>query len=296
MKNKSSFSKKILVLGANGMLGYSIFKYFSLKSSYKTAGILRSKQFLKYFNKNEIDNLFFLKDIRNFKSLEKYLINFQPNYVINCIGIIKQSKKLDDPISIIEINSILPHRLAVICKKINSKLIHFSTDCVFNGKKGNYIESDKPNADDIYGKSKFLGELNYSNNLTIRTSIIGHELVNNLSLLNWFLSQNEKVEGYSKAVFSGLPAVYIAEILEKFILESSLSGLYHLSSEPIDKYTLLCMIAKTYNKKIEIINSNKLVIDRSLNSARIKKELDLIIPSWNDLIKKMYYEYLTIHI
>jgi len=277
---------KIYILGISGMLGSKLFQEF-LKKNYKVRGYSRTvpKKFLKY--KTKIDSNI---NIENITKLKKKIIKFRPKFIINCIGVIKQKIIKSDEKKIFYINSVLPHEINKISKIINSRLIHFSTDCVFDGKKGNYNENDLPNADDIYGMSKAFGEVNSNNALTIRTSIIGHELGSKNSLLEWFLHLDKKeCYGFTDAYFSGLPTIEIFNFIEKFIIKNKkINGIYNLSASKISKYSLLKKISKIYSKKIKIIKNNDLKIDRSLNSKKIKKLINYKSPSWDNLIKNMY--------
>ncbi|MBA2628810.1 MAG: sugar nucleotide-binding protein, partial [Rickettsiaceae bacterium] len=167
--------------------------------------------------------------------------------------------------------------------------IHISTDCVFSGSEGSYTEDDFPDAYDLYGRSKLLGEVDYPNAITLRTSIIGHELSGNRSLINWFLSQDKKASGFTKAIYSGLPTIELAEIIDKYVIpRPQMHGLYHVSSEPINKYELLKLVRDVYTKDIEIEPSDKLIIDRSLNSERFRNETGYKPPIWSKLVQKMY--------
>ncbi len=268
------------------MLGSKLFEEF-LKKNYKVRGSTRSipKKFIKY--KVNID---FNIDVEDIISLKQKIIKFKPNLIINCIGVIKQKILSLEEKNIFYINSIFPHEVYKISNMINSKIIHFSTDCVFDGKKGNYTENSLPNAEDIYGFSKALGELDFNNSLTIRTSIIGHELQSKNSLLEWFLQLNQKkCYGFTDAYFSGLTTIEIFNFLEKFILKNKkINGIYHLSASKISKFNLLKKISKIYSKKIKIIKNNDLKIDRSLNSKKIKKLVKYKSPSWDILIKNMF--------
>ena len=196
----------------------------------------------------------------------------------------------NDPLSALPINAMLPHRLSRLCGLINAKLIHISTDCVFSGRKGMYAETDVSDAEDLYGKSKYIGEVSDQPHvLTLRTSIIGHELGSSSSLIDWFLSQSGTVKGYSKAIFSGLPTVEVARVIVDYVIPNSdLRGLYHLSVEPIDKYSLLREVARVYEKDMTIIPSDELSIDRSLDSTRFRSLVGYVPPSWLDLIKAMH--------
>ena len=190
----------------------------------------------------------------------------------------------------------MPHRLAKICVQRGVRLIHISTDCVFSGSKGMYTERDNPDAEDVYGKSKGLGELlDYPGVLTLRTSIVGHELNGNKSLLDWFLCQEKPVKGFSKAIFSGVTTLELARLIKNILLtEPYLAGLYHVSSSPIDKYSLLTLVAKIYNKKIAITEDESLVIDRSLSSEKLKKAIRYSSPSWEKMLIDLYRFYSAI--
>jgi dTDP-4-dehydrorhamnose reductase len=182
----------------------------------------------------------------------------------------------------------LPHRLARLCDLAGARLVHVSTDCVFSGTKGMYTESDFPDANDLYGRSKYLGEVDYPNAITLRTSIIGHELEGARSLLCWFLAQSNSVRGFTKAVFSGVPTVEMARIIRDFVLpRPELHGLYHVSVAPISKYELLKLVAQTYGTLTAIEPSDQVVIDRSLDSTRFRASTGYRPPAWPELVRTM---------
>lgn len=273
------------------MLGYSLYSNFSDHENIDAIGVVRSLDGVEsYFSnkKSVVEGI----DVHDFDRLAGLIKSIKPDLVVNCIGIIKQLSESKNHIESISINSLLPHKLAVQCTENNAKLIHFSTDCVFNGLDGGYLESSEPNAKDLYGRSKFLGEVDYDDHLTLRTSIIGHELKSSKSLVDWFLSQSGQVKGFSKAVFSGVPTCYLARLIADVILENlHISGLYHLSAAPINKFDLITKIKSIYGKNIDIELSKELVIDRSLNSAKLKNELSIDVPSWDALINEMHLDY-----
>lgn len=283
----------VLILGATGMLGYSLFSNLAENPSFNVTGTVRSltgkAAFFTKYQKQLLQGI----DVTDIASIEQAIIKVKPEVVINCIGLIKQHDIAKQHVATIEINALLPHQLAALCEKHGARLIHFSTDCVFDGKQGMYQEDDLPTATDLYGKSKCLGEVNYGRHLTLRTSIIGHELDSAVSLVDWFLSQRGAVNGFSKAVFSGLPTCFIAKLLaEKILNNPQFCGLYHLSVEPIDKYRLISLVAEVYGKDIIINESPQLVIDRSLDSSHLRQALDFTVPSWRELIEFMHNDYL----
>ncbi|EOA3786128.1 SDR family oxidoreductase [Vibrio vulnificus] len=282
---------KVLVIGATGMLGYSIFANLSELSNLDVYGTVRAVNSLERFFPSS-DKLIPNVDVKDFETLERAISAVKPNVVINCIGLIKQHDVSKQHVDAIEINALLPHKIAQLCDSIQARLVHFSTDCVFDGKTGNYSESDLPTATDLYGKSKCLGEVDYGQHITLRTSIIGHELKSSVSLVDWFLSQEGSVRGFSKAVFSGLPTAYVAKVLADYVLPNpSLSGLYQLSVDPIDKYSLLSKVADVYNKQIEIEKFEDFEIDRSLNSTKFREDTGFVPPSWDELVAFMHTDY-----
>ncbi|QXB02313.1 dTDP-4-dehydrorhamnose reductase family protein [Aeromonas sp. FDAARGOS 1416] len=283
----------VLILGATGMLGYSLFSNLADYAELTVKGTVRNIDGKQEFFEKYQDKLLLGIDVTDIASIEQAIIEAKPDVVFNCIGLIKQHDIAKQHVAAIEINALLPHQLAALCDQYASRLIHFSTDCVFDGKQGMYQEADLPTATDLYGKSKCLGEVNYGRHLTLRTSIIGHELDSAVSLVDWFLSQRGAVKGFSKAIFSGLPTCYIAKLLADNILNKpDLCGLYHLSAEPIDKHSLISLVAEIYGKNIEINESAQLVIDRSLDSSCLRQALDLTVPSWRELIEFMHNDYL----
>jgi dTDP-4-dehydrorhamnose reductase len=282
-------STKILILGTAGMLGNTLYRYFRDVTGHDVVGASRNPIYAPTMHQTANAALVSGIDVENIDSLVQLLNKYRPGTVINCVGMIKQRDDADDPLTTLPINALLPHRLSQLCGLLGARLIHISTDCVFSGKKGMYAENDKPDADDLYGRSKLLGEVEASHVVTLRTSLIGHELHSNKSLLNWFLSQTGKVLGYRRAIFSGLPTFEIARIIDQYVLTSpSLYGLTQVSADPIDKFSLLSIINHVYGKAIEIQPDDKISIDRSLDSSRFRKLTGYNPPSWNDLIAAMH--------
>lgn len=278
----------IFILGSSGMLGNTLLRYFNSLDQYKVMGSIRGinpPAKLSISRKLLLNNL----DVEDDKNLFNILSKYQPKIVINCVGVVKQLSFSKDPVKSIFINSLLPHKLSDICKSVGSRLIQISTDCVFSGKKGMYSELDDADAQDLYGKTKFLGEVVSSNDITLRTSIIGHELETSHSLLEWFLSQEHEVKGFRKAIFSGLPTVELARIIHEFIIPNkNLKGLYHVSADPIDKFALLNLISEIYSKKIKVTPDDKLIIDRSLSSKKFRQETGFVPLSWENMIHEMH--------
>ncbi|CRM31885.1 SDR family oxidoreductase [Pseudomonas fluorescens] len=280
---------KILVLGVTGMLGSAVFKYIASHTSHSVFGTMRGRGGRKYFDEKYAENFYSDVDVLDYEALVGVFEQARPDVVINCVGLIKQLAQAKDPLSTLPLNSMLPHRLSKLCALIGARLVHISTDCVFTGEKGMYLESDISDAVDLYGKSKFIGEVqDQPHAITLRTSIIGHELASSASLVDWFLSQEGAVKGFTKAIFSGVPTSELARIITDFVIPNpQLFGLYHVSAEPIDKFTLLNEIAKIYEKKIDIVPDDHLAIDRSLDSTRFRQAVGYVPPAWPDLIQFM---------
>ena len=274
------------------MLGNAVIQVLSEKEDWEVFGTVRANSAIRLFSSGIAERLVTGLDVENNDSLVKVFTQVRPDVVINCVGLIKQLAEGNDPLSTIPINSLLPHRLAGLCDLVSARLVHMSTDCVFSGVKGSYSEDDPSDAKDLYGKSKFLGEVNYPHTITLRTSIIGHELQSAHGLIGWFLSQQQQCKGFTKAVFSGLPTVVLARIVRDVVIHRpELFGLYHVAARPISKYDLLRLVAEVYGKSIEIIPDDSLVVDRSLNADRFHAATGYVAPEWPELIKVMHGYY-----
>lgn len=280
---------RVLVLGASGMLGNAVLRVMHEKQGLEVFGTVRSGNVTHLFSKEIADTIVTGCDVGDHDALVKLFAQVRPDVVINCIGLIKQLADVDDPLITLPINAMLPHRLANLSDLAGARLVHMSTDCVFSGSKGNYVESDISDATDLYGKSKYLGEVDYPHAITIRTSIIGHELQSAHGLIGWFLSQQGSCKGFSRAIFSGLPTVVLAKVIRDVVLSrTELTGVYHVAAKPISKYDLLKLVAEVYGKSIEIVPDDDLVIDRSLNAERFNLTTGYKVPEWIDLIKTMH--------
>lgn len=282
---------KVLILGGSGMLGHKMWQV--LRDIFATYVTVRPpfsyyQRFNLFDSKHTLDNI----EATNPQAIEEAIEKISPAVVINCIGIVKQSQEINNPLKAIEINCLLPHRIATFCNSLDIRSIHISTDCVFSGKKGSYIEEDISDAEDFYGRTKFIGEAAYGKALILRTSVIGYELNSRQGLLEWFLSQEGgKVRGYTKALFSGLTTAVFSEVVLTIIRDyKQLSGLYHISGYPIDKFSLLSLIKKVYGLDVEIEPYDGFICDRSLNSSLFRKTIGFNPPSWQDMVISMHKE------
>ncbi|MDP2127583.1 MAG: SDR family oxidoreductase [Pseudohongiella sp.] len=279
---------RVLVLGANGMLGHAVFRLFARSSDCDVFGSMRSAKGLGFLPPELHNRVFTAVDVENSNDMTRLFASVRPDVVINCVGLIKQLPVSGDPLSAISINALLPHWLAQLSSVAGARLIQIGTDCVFSGSKGGYKESDPSDAQDLYGRSKFLGEVDYAHAVTLRTSIIGHELEGTNSLLEWFLAQTGSVKGYRKAIFSGLTTPELARVIRDHVVpRADLHGVYHVSAAPISKYDLLTLVAEVYGKTIDIQSDDQVVIDRSLDSTRFKEATGYRDPAWPDMIRGM---------
>lgn len=280
---------KVLVFGASGMVGSAMVRVLSEKKESQVFGTLRNGAAKRFFSPAVASRLITGIDVDNHDAMVRVFAQVKPDVIVNCIGLIKQHKDASDPLLAITINALLPHRMAELCALTGARLVHVSTDCVFAGTKGGYVEDDTADATDIYGKSKFLGEVNSSHVITLRTSPIGHELESAYGMLEWFLSQELSCKGFSRAIYSGLPSVVFAQIVRDIVIpQTDLSGLYHIGADPICKYDLLRLIANAYGKSIDIARDDTVVINRSLDSTRFCKMTGYNVPDWPTLIQSMY--------
>ena len=278
---------RILILGGDGMLGHQLFLH--LKERHDVKVTLRQDfaaytQFEIFCRESVYDAL----DIRSMDRLIEVMADCRPEAVINAIGIVKQRADAKESIPSLMINALLPHRLAVLCKAIGARLIHLSTDCIFSGRKGNYQESDPSDAEDLYGKTKYLGEVHESNCLTLRTSIIGRELSRHTGLLDWFLGQTSSVKGFTNAIYTGFTTLEMSRIIERMLLDfPDIFGVYQVSSDPISKYELLLLFREKLGHNIEIIPDDSFCCDRSLDSSRFRAEFNYTPPTWSSMIEEL---------
>ena len=280
---------KVLVLGASGMLGHAMVRVLSKNENLQVFGSIRSDKVKVFFSPHNAENLVLCNDVTNFNDLSDIFDKVQPNVVINCISLDKALLAKSSPLLMIPIYALLPHQLAKLCSGIDARLIHISTDGVFSGSRGNYLEDDVCDSQDIYGITKYIGEVHEPHTITIRTSIIGHELKSKNGLVEWFLLQQAQCQCFNRVIFSGFPTVVLAQIIRDFVIPNAdLNGVYHIASNPISKRELLLLIAEVYGKKIKFITNNKLVINRSLNGERFRIATGYVPPDWQSLVKSMH--------
>jgi dTDP-4-dehydrorhamnose reductase len=279
----------VLVLGGTGMLGHTLFEHLSERADLDVHATVRDAAPLAARIRPErYRSIHPGIDAFRFETIERVVGKVGPAVIVNAIGIVSQVPATSDPIASVEINALLPHRLARLCASNGARLIHVGTDCVFSGARGSYGEDDPPDPIDLYGRSKLLGEPSLGA-LTLRTSLIGHELRSRHGLLEWMLAQVGFATGFRRAIFSGVTTVELARVLAEVVLPApELSGVYHLSSAPISKHDLLGLIARRYDHRIEIRPSDEPVIDRSLDSSRFRAATGYRPPTWPQLVDALY--------
>jgi len=279
---------KILIFGISGMLGSSLFAQLGRHKDFDLVGTQRSESLKATNSLGRRPARFVLIDAIDFSRVSELLAAERPEWVVNCIGAVKQLQSAKEPVSAITLNSLFPRQLEMLAGTLGYRLLHFSTDCVFSGARGMYSESDLPDATDLYGRSKLLGEVDAPGCLTLRTSMIGPELNSAHGLLEWYLSQKKPVKGYKKAIFSGLTTLELAKLTAKLIESANdLSGVYHVAAAPIDKFSLLGELKRVYLGAADIVPEEDTVIDRSLDGRRFDLAAGYKAPSWPQMIDEM---------
>ena len=270
---------KVLILGANGMAGHVITT--GLKediNNYEVVSISRTQSLIQPT---------YLLDISNFKLLEEIIYNENPNIIINCVGLLNKTAE-ENPDKAILVNAYLPHFLVSITKQKNIKILHISTDCVFSGKEGNYIETSYKNGIGYYAQSKAIGEIINHKDLTFRTSIIGPDINSNgIGLFNWFYKQSGEITGYANAYWTGVTTIELLNAI-KFAIKENICGLYHLvNNNKISKLNLLELMKLEFGKKNNILSDEKYKVDKSLINSRT--DFTFIVKDYKDMLKEMNY-------
>ena len=257
------------------MLGHQVFYYLKSFSEFIVYDIsFRSK----------LTESTSIIDVKNILALESCIAELQPEYIVNCIGILVTGSQ--DEGNAIYLNAFLPHKLAAIASTFNSKLIHISTDCVFSGSKGQYLETDLRDGRGVYAQTKILGEIVDEINLTLRTSIVGPELKSEgEGLFHWFMNQHESIEGYTKAIWSGVTTIELAKAV-KWAIDQNITGLYHVTNNTsISKFELLKLFKKYTQKEININSTDGKAVDKSFLDTR--GEINYQIPSYEIMVSEM---------
>ena len=286
--------KRVLILGVRGMLGHVVFRHLSCNSEIEVhASTTGATEEINRFPEAIRQYIHCNIRIAEPKALEAIFSELKPDVTINCVAMIRPVSIAADLTKAVALNTTLPHRIAKLCNQSGTRFIHISTDSMFGGKRRLSKESDPLLAPDLYTMTKVLGEVSTPGSVTIRTSIIGHELENKTSFVEWFLSQENKVRGYSKVLYTGMPTIELARIINEFIIPNQkLNGTYHVSSDPVSKYDILQLIAGAYRKSIEIEEWPEPETDNSLDSSRFRKATGYSPSPWSLLVRDMHQDYL----
>ncbi len=281
----------ILVLGGTGMLGHKMYQVLRQRfpRTYCAVRAGASDPALREIDLYSSFGVLHGFDAMDVTGVERALLELRPAVVVNCIGVIKHRDEAADALRSITVNSLFPHQLARLCSGWNGRLIHFSTDCVFSGDTGGYREDDFADARDLYGRTKFLGEVAGPRCLTLRTSIIGRELFHGASLLEWFLSQNHrKANGFTRAFYSGVTTNWLSEVVGDLIeRHAGLSGLYQVTSRTITKFDLLSLLREAYKLDVEIVRDDSFFCDRSMSGEKFIRATGYVCPPWEQLAAQL---------
>ncbi len=281
---------KILVVGAGGMIGHKMVQSLTPDFS-ETYGTIR-RPFADYqkFSVFAANRIFDGVDVLNFSNLEKILNDLKPSVILNCVGVTLRKPEIQDLHHCLELNSFLPHRLKCWAAQNGARVVHFSTDCVFDGADGDYSEYSQPTAKDNYGRTKYLGEIADSPHcLTLRGSMIGRELFGKTELLEWTLAQRGKaVKGFGRVIYSGTTTVEMGRLVRSLLGRATfLSGIFQVSSTPISKYALLEKINKFYRLELNLTEDCNYVSNKVLLSTKLKAATGFVCPSWDEMIEKL---------
>jgi dTDP-4-dehydrorhamnose reductase len=279
---------RILIFGGDGMLGHALLESWRAKHEVWVTLRQGPSAYARWGALFEGRALFDV-DVRRLQSVVDAVASVGPEAVVNAVGIVKQRPTAKEAIPSLEVNALFPHRLAQVCAAAGARMVHLSTDCVFSGLKGGYIETDRPDGGDLYGRSKLLGEVREQHCLTLRTSIIGLELGHKGSLIEWFLAQRGPIKGYRRAIYTGLTTREMARAIEHFLTQQpKLCGLWHLSSSAIDKYDLLTRLSLLLGRAdIQIEPDDEFTCDRSLDSRALQAKTSYRVPGWDAMLEEL---------
>ena len=279
---------RILILGGDGMLGHRLLMH--LQDRHETKVTLRRELAAnERYGLFTLENSYWSVEAKDTERLLEVMGDFRPEAVVNAVGIVKQRGAAKEAIPSLEINALLPHRLALLCRAVGARLVHLSTDCVFSGRKGNYTEGDVADAEDLYGRTKLLGEVTDAGCITLRTSIIGLELSRRTGLIEWFLAQRGEIRGFTKAIYTGLTTAEMSHVIERVLVEHPhLSGVWQVASEPINKYDLLVRFSEVLGRDdVRIVPDDTVSIDRSLLPVAFERATGYSAPGWNEMLKEL---------
>jgi dTDP-4-dehydrorhamnose reductase len=279
---------KILIVGGDGMLGHQLLQSLGVKHDVRVTlrgPVSAYREYQLFSERNAVGEV----DARNFERVADVATRFAPDAIVNCVGLVKQRPNAKSSVLAVQINSLFPHQLRDLSEDLSARLLHFSTDCVFSGRTGNYLESDVPDATDVYGRSKLLGEVQDAPGLTLRSSIIGLELSHHASLIEWFLAQRGVIKGFRHAIYTGITTLEMARLVDRVLTQhADLHGVWQVASAPISKYDLLTKFAKALNRAdVEILADDTFFCDRSLRGDAFQAATGYVAPSWDEMLAEL---------
>jgi dTDP-4-dehydrorhamnose reductase len=281
------YAVKVLVLGATGLLGNAVFRSLSKMPGAQVTGTIRQEAARGLFDAADASRLAAVGNIESPSQQAQLFETLRPDIVVNCIAVGRPAPA--DPMRSLAVYAVLPQRLSHLCRRAGARLIQIGSDGVFSGGRGSYSEDDLPDADDVYGTSKFLGEVDAEHAITLRTSIVGHELQSGTGLIEWFLLQQGECRCYTRAIFSGFPTIVLADLIRDVVIpRPDLRGIYHVATRPISKFDLLQLVAKRYGKTIKLIADDRPAPNRSLVAERFARATGYHAPDWPTLVDVMY--------
>lgn len=278
---------RCLIFGGDGMLGHQLLASLSARHEVRVTLRRTPAEYAHYGIFHSAD-CFYGVDVERPETVERAFSEFHPEAVVNAVGVVKQRREID-PRRMLEVNAVFPRRLLALCQTYGSRLVQLSTDCVFSGRRGGYVPDDAIDAEDVYGLSKYLGELNEAPAITLRSSIIGLELARKTGLVEWFLAQRGTIRGYTRAIYSGLTTIEMARVVELCLTEHrDLCGVRQPASQPIDKFDLLSRLSQKLSRKdLTIQPDDSFVCDRSLSGQEFTARTGYRAPNWNVMLDEL---------
>lgn len=279
---------RILILGGDGMIGHQCFQQLHMQHHVKVT-LHQSETAYQSITWFTNQNSYFNVDVCQLETVSHALRDFLPDVVINATGIVKQLKTAQLHLPIIHVNALFPHQLAELAAAYGARVIQITPDCVFDGMKGDYLETDVANAQDLYGRTKFLGELPYPHCFTLRTSFVGLELSRKVGLIEWFLKQRSDIKGFKKAIYTGLTTMELSRVIADIINNHpDLSGVWQVASEKITKFDLLTQLKEKVGfTDVNIFPDDDFFCDRSLLANRFNTATGYVPPSWDDMLDEL---------
>jgi dTDP-4-dehydrorhamnose reductase len=279
---------RVLILGGAGMLGHKMWQALSARYAETYVTLRKPREVYARYGLFDSDRVRDRIDAGDFTAVERCLNEIGPDVIVNCVGMTYRHPSARSQLASIALNALFPHQLAQWAEA-KARVIHFSTDCVFDGRVGGYTEASPVSSDDVYGRTKSLGEITGPGCLTLRSSMIGRELERGTELVEWLIAQDHKtIKGYRNATFTGLSTLLwtrvVVDVIER---HPELSGLFHVTTDPISKYELLRLLAAAYQLEIQIDPDDEVVCHRNLDGSKFAALTGFRAPPWSAIVAEM---------